>query len=375
MTENLSYDQIYKELFVQLGDFWTRKTPTDSTSEDSLDKLSLDEQSTLCFFSVPNELVAVYREYIFPIFRKNGLAPVVTSEILSHGRNVTATMKALIDKAIMVIIDIGSTKSRSRFEIDLALHKNLDTIIIKEQEGVVYYAGERIRIFVRPPFTKYNDIDQFLKELEKYVMSFSNKLMSELLLEPKRLLNEGKYRYAVISSFILLETELRKKFHSDESLRNLVHLARETEDISISSFNSILSWMDIRNKAVHTSQDITSTQADIIVSGISRILIEFTSNYDKRPKILNERDRTILGTEYFKALCEKSSDIKENVLDMRQVYDFTGMRGFDKDTVLPLIIHKLKSMGYIKKIGKFKIALTPLGREHCGEDIILDKGL
>lgn len=195
--------------------------------------------------------------------------------------------------------------------------------------------------------------------------------MQRIKAEPQRLLNNRKYNHAVISACILLESELRQKFYSDESLQNLVSLAEQIGLIDNFLYTSILSWIDIRNKAVHTTQVVTATEAEMVVRGISSALEIIRSNYNTRSKVLTKRDRTILGTRYFKSLCEKLKDEDESI-DSKEVYDSTGVQAFSKDVVLPLIIYKLKSLGYIEAIRDDRIRMTSVGIKHCGEEITLD---
>jgi hypothetical protein len=93
--------------------------------------------------------------------------------------------------------------------------------------------------------------------------------------------------------------------------------------------------------------------------------------------ILNERDRMILGTRYFKSLCEKTKENRgrRSQFSKVEVYGNQLLDGYNRDVVLPLIIHKLNQRGYIYEHENGQISLTPIGMQHCGEDVVLDENL
>jgi hypothetical protein len=140
------------------------------TTEEPLYRLSLplDSKSTLCFFAAPNELVSMYRSYIFPIFERYGLTPITASDITSHNQNIMAVTASLIERAIMVIIDISSTEHSYKFEIDLALNKNRRITIIREKGWIIdpNIVDRGIRIFDRPRSTDSEQFMTFITNLE-----------------------------------------------------------------------------------------------------------------------------------------------------------------------------------------------------------------
>jgi hypothetical protein len=58
-----------------------------------------------------------------------------------------------------------------------------------------------------------------------------------------------------------------------------------------------------------------------------------------------------------------------------EVYGNQLLDGYNRDVVLPLIIHKLNQRGYIYEHENGQISLTPIGMQHCGEDVVLDENL
>ena len=99
--------------------------------------------------------------------------------------------------------------------------------------------------------------------------------------------------------------------------------------------------------------------------------------FSRDQMILNERDRMILGTRYFKSLCEKTKENRgrRSQFSKVEVYGNQLLDGYNRDVVLPLIIHKLNQRGYIYEHENGQISLTPIGMQHCGEDVVLDESI
>ena len=99
--------------------------------------------------------------------------------------------------------------------------------------------------------------------------------------------------------------------------------------------------------------------------------------FSRDQMILNERDRMILGTTYFKSLCEKTKENigKRDQFSKNEVYGNQLLDAYNREVVLPLIIHKLGQIGYIREYENGQISITSLGIQHCGEDVVLDESI
>lgn len=382
-TNDLSYGDKLKQLFEDLRKYWLEKVPkiVSDTTEEPLYRLSLplDSKSTLCFFAAPIELVSMYRSYIFPIFERYGLTPITANDITSHNENIMAVTASLIERAIMVIIDISSTKLSYKFEIDSALSKNRRITIIREKGSFLdpSIVDRGIRIFDRPSSTDSEEFMTFITNLEAYVREESLVIIPDLSSEPLRLLKQGENRSAVISAFILLEADLRERLQDTVqdrdklSIRRLLDLAKKFNYVDNDQYGMLLSWIPIRNKLVHTNEDINHQEASNIVHGIQKIL-EFVST---KPRILNEVDRKILGTRYFRSLCDKTHTYGDSVFSKTEIYGLTQLGAYNKEVVIPLIINKLKQLNYIAEDVNERISLTDLGKQHCNEEVVLNPSI
>ena len=183
-----------------------------------------------------------------------------------------AVTASLIERAIMVIIDISSTKLSYKFEIDLALSKNRRITIIREKGSFLdpSIVDRGIRIFDRPSSTDSEEFMTFITNLEAYVREESLVIIPQLSSEPLRLLKQGEDRSAVISAFILLEAvpaDLRERLQDTVqdrdklSIRRLLDLAKKFNYVDNDQYGMLLSWIPIRNKLVHTNEDINHQEA------------------------------------------------------------------------------------------------------------------
>ena len=383
-TNDVSYGNKLKQLFEDLRKYWLEKVPqiVSNTTEEPLYRLflPLDSKSTLCFFAAPNELISMYRSYIFPIFERYGLTPIIANDITSHNENIMAVTASLIERAIMVIVDISSTTLSYKFEIDLALSKNRRITMIREKGSFIdpSVVDRGIRIFDRPSSADSEEFMMFIAKLEAYVQEEALVIIPQLSSEPVRLLNKGEDRSAVISAFILLEAALRERLqdtvHDRDklSIRRLLDLAKQFNYVDNDQYGMLLSWIPIRNKLVHTNEGINHQDASKIVHGIQNIL-EFVRT---KPRILNEVDRKILGTRYFKSLCEKKDEHDDkSTFSKTEIYELTQLGAYNKEIVIPLIINKLKQLNYIVEDINERISLTDLGKRHCNEEVVLNKSI
>lgn len=89
---------------------------------------------------------------------------------------------------------------------------------------------------------------------------------------------------------------------------------------------------------------------------------------------LNEKDREILGTRYLELLCDKAREYKGKKVRFSkiEVYGKGRFDGYNRDIVIPLIIRKLRQLGYIQEYTNDEISLTPLGRKNCGKQVVVE---
>lgn len=279
------YGNILKTLFEELNEFWMDKIPEVSTitDEKSLIEFSLprDAQIRLCFFAIPFVLLSFYRSNIFPIFKRYGFTPITATDIITSGENITAKISSLIERATLVVADISSSKYVIS-EINMALTKKRKVIIIKEERTEVPFEIKSYEYIERPRNMDPLKIKLFISKLEEYVKRISRRLVNQMSEEPIRLLNKGENRAAVLSAFILLETELRERLPEDEvrnlSLSSLLNLHFKKGNIPMEKQNVVTEWRYIRNQLVHTKIRLNKSRAERIVKEIMDFIQMFSRN-------------------------------------------------------------------------------------------------
>jgi hypothetical protein len=99
------------------------------TEEKPLRELLLprDAATRLCFFSLPLELLPFYRERVFPIVEEAGFVPVTADDVVSPGDNVSAKLDALIDRAAVMVTEVGSSWTLAEYRMAVARIKGADT--------------------------------------------------------------------------------------------------------------------------------------------------------------------------------------------------------------------------------------------------------
>jgi len=92
-------------------------------------------------------------------------------------------------------------------------------------------------------------------------------------------------------------------------------------------------------------------------------------------KILNKWDRQILGTRYFESLCDLTfkNQGSRSKFSKDEIYNHASIGAYNSSIVIPLIIEKLKLLTYIREHEDNQISLTPLGKENCGNEVVLDE--
>ena len=264
------------------------------TEEQPLRELQLprDSVTRLCFFSVPIELLAFYRERVFPSVVEAGFVPVTADDVISPGDNISAKIDALIDRAAVVVCDVGSPGTRAEFEIALSRFRFMEDklkspfgdgrrefflIVIKTEQGDISSDYAAVPLIIRPNIY-LNDPEPFIAQLVGWLNQMAPGLTDQRLSEPERLLSAGEYRAAVIAAVSLLEARLRDQLKGQSinskkiRLGQMIHMDGMSSAINAANVKRVESWIMLRNAAAHSTREISKAQASEVVQGINAIL-------------------------------------------------------------------------------------------------------
>lgn len=258
--------------------------------EEPLRELLLprDATSRLCFCAIPIELQPFYRERVFPIIEDAGFVPVTADEIVSPGENIAAKIDALIDRAAVMIVEIGSSWTKSEFQMavvklksdrQLAVTRAFNLLVVTSEHGYVPPSRGEYHI-IRRLTPLDGGTDDFLNSLSAWLRNLAEQSVDWMTQEPRRLLQAHEYRPAVISALTLLEATLRLQLGKSLivqdgrrlTLRSLIDKAQTQGAISNRQRQQIDEWVLLRNLAVHTPSPVTKSQAERVVRGVMEIV-------------------------------------------------------------------------------------------------------
>jgi hypothetical protein len=279
------YGEVLAAAFDELAAHWRGNVLDVSTvtEEAPLRELKLPKESSsrLVFFAVPLHRLPVYRERVFPAVSNIGLVPVTADDVVSPGDSISAKIDALMDRAVAIVVEVGSTWTSA--ELRLALSRAKEPNLIDDQAPRIIVVGD-----MKDPPTAVNlnrhlitriDLDADddagiwrLVEALRIVVPHEEREK----LEPARLIEKREYRAAVISAMGLLEATLRRRLEKPDwnrvsrpmSMRQLVDSSLSQHLIHDVNLRRIEEWIKVRNDAVHTNLAVSKETAKSIVDGV-----------------------------------------------------------------------------------------------------------
>ena len=152
-------------------------------------------------------------------------------------------------------------------------------ILIITQVGASLPVDVRgIKVVPRPDITS-SEPEDFLNELRDWLSTAEQLYSATLTDKPDRLLRALEYRAAVIAAITLMESSLRERLGAQKAslggtrtLRTLLETAGKEGLLDNTPLERILTWLRIRNEAVHTDRPVSRSEATEIVRGVSRIV-------------------------------------------------------------------------------------------------------
>ena len=274
---------VLAKTFKELSDYWRRNVLDRSqvVEEEQLRELALpaDSSTRLCFFALPLSAHPFYREAVFPLVRDMGLVPVTADSIISPGDNAVAKIDALISRAFLVVVDASSEFTLAEARMAL-IRKDPDKTFIIVGEDTPSPAGlPRGTMLVRRPDLASPRAEQFFSKLAAELRHASLEFAPDYADETRRLLDAREYRAAVISAIARLEVELKSRLdipvfsrRPGPSIRELVQNAAESGFLGRYNEKDVVSWLRIRNEAVHQRTRVAPKSARQIVDAVEEIV-------------------------------------------------------------------------------------------------------
>lgn len=277
------YEAVLIRFFEELKEYWLPKTieNINFTDEEILSELSMPKENAnrLCFFAISNELSPFYKSVVFPIVENFGLVPMTVDSMISSSDSLYAGMKALLDRATIIVADETTNWVLSEVSTLLLKKKNPPNVLIIKREGEEIQKGlDNVELITRPK--DLTDIpDEFLKKIENFFEKKTDKLFNNYSNESIRLLEKKEYKAAIISSIILLETTLRESLEKNCNFKSRhlntlssMNFALDIELIDKTDYDLLRKVLQVRNYLVHSNGSVNSKEASNMVNGVLKVI-------------------------------------------------------------------------------------------------------
>ncbi|GAA4248044.1 SIR2 family protein [Azospirillum formosense] len=290
------YGSILSEAFVELREHIRDNVISISkvTEEEPLQELSLPRDATtrLCFFSLPIEMLSLYRSRVFPVVEEIGFVPVTADDVISPGQNISAKIDALVDRSSVVVVEMASPWTRAEYDIAVARNRNasanrergaLPIIVVASEQSQVPSSAQIYPIVHRNGVSD-EAFESFINDLSQHLTMIAGETKQSRDREAQRLLAAHEYPAAVISAITQLEAKLYQLISSKAvdisstnyrrpvSLRALIDAALREGLIDGREYNLIRGWITVRNMAIHEAAPVGGKIARDIVEGVARII-------------------------------------------------------------------------------------------------------
>ena len=281
-----SYAETIEEALRELREFWSSQVIALSTATEPEPQAELtlppEAQTRLAFFAVPTRFAAIYKSRIYPIAERYGFSPVMAVDVVAPGDNIMAKTYALLDRAALVVADIGSQNTLLEVGMVLAREGKEKPLILISEDTTTFPFDLKGHIVIKRPASLDEESRGFIHEIEKALASAFARISPTLEDEPNRLLVKKEYRAAVIAVFSALEHELRKliehssidetSFSSRASIRGMLDYSLKKEILTVKQHAGLRKHLIVRNEIAHTNGGVTAPMARLIVKEVLEII-------------------------------------------------------------------------------------------------------
>lgn len=283
-----SYSKVFEEVFEELRHYWVSNFPAIATitEEDPLMEFLASSDGSingrLVYFSLPRDLISIYKKYIFPIVEAAGFAPITSDDVLGpNAQNNAAKVLALIERSSIVVVQIDNFNPS--FELNMALSirekgKNIRVIVVSNTDFPDNLRTKQMD-YILENIDVLKNIEEFSYQFENAFEVITSEFKEDFKSESSRLLKKREYKAAIISAITQLESRLRNKIDivlkipiRTVPLIQLLKYATEHHLLDENDYMKVKDWTSIRNQLVHLDGKTTSAQAKLIVDGVHSIL-------------------------------------------------------------------------------------------------------
>lgn len=275
------YSKILTELFKELKEYWESEVVSQSVVTVSDTELALkspiESSNRLCYFTVPFNLYSFYREEVFPIVKKYGLSPVMSTDLITKDESILVLTEALINRSEFIVADVSTTNTI--FELGMITSKSENkagVVIIVEEGASLPIDMTGYRIISRPAEVSVNR-DMFFTNLINWLGQISDSNKDDWFAQPRQLLEQGLYSEAVFYSLRLVDFKLRELLKDQAktkrlTISGLINLASNEGLVEKVPNEKLKEWVYLRNNMAHNAISVNKKQSEKVVNEIYEFL-------------------------------------------------------------------------------------------------------
>lgn len=204
--------------------------------------------------------------------------PVAARDVLTPPGTEAAKIDALIDRAVLVVIDVSG--KYSLYEAGSALQKMpSESVLIIVDEKLSMPRDLASHHILRRPSDWMASPESLVYQFEHWFREVAARQTDNQLSEPERLLTAREYRAAIIAAVSLLEAEMVRYFEGKKSvdfrpqtIRALTESAEKAGLITSDERRKLDVTVRLRHEAVHRNIQVTRQQANEAVQVIKVIV-------------------------------------------------------------------------------------------------------
>ncbi|HEU5104525.1 MAG TPA: SIR2 family protein [Solirubrobacterales bacterium] len=275
------YAEVLTAAFRELDEYWREHVleEVEFLQERPLEELRVSpsgENSRLCYFSVPRNLIAFYRNEVFPMVEEVGLVPVSGFDVETEPGNQLAAAGALIERASCAIVDVGEGTGSVELGIAVSAIGSENVLVVTAGEAPPAFA-DRLEFVLRPDSIAEEN-EAFLEVIWKW-MQFRMPVEAPGL-NAMRLLELKEWTAALIASVAEMEALLQELFPEMEHQKGRPRRRRRTlrqilatEDLPIEPAvkERLLADISLRNSVLHEGARVSPRQAKSAVEDVAAL--------------------------------------------------------------------------------------------------------
>lgn len=278
------YDELLTTVFTELAEYWQERALDNArfVDERPLEQIETAVErkaSRLVYFSIPLSLLAFYRDEVFSLAEQAGWVPVSGFDVEVGAGNRLAAIGALLRTSQLAVIDMtegtGSTELGSAWA---ALGRE-NVLVITASQTPLASSGD-YEVIARP-VSLAEGRDGFLDGIAAWFQRRAP-VIEDGSSEAEVLLEHRQWRAALIAAVAELEVFVFERFgplvaemsnasraHRRPTLRSIVSVGALPIDDGLRE--RLLSWIALRNGALHQRREVSASQARSAVRDVNAV--------------------------------------------------------------------------------------------------------